>query len=488
MSTIERALRQIDFQHEREIAAASRLPSQSNRAPVKNTPAPRTFRRRWLFLLLLLGLTASLIAVAIFYSFGSRQLDRGINVDIVKTNKQSPASLVTPAPLGPEALPNSSPVPSAESINAPFVAPTVVALLPRAAWQLQGAQAWESGAWDNAARLWLDGLRSTAATRLALQIADFQTLEQAQLLHQTWSRDWPVVILARVTPAGQRWTVLVLPAATEVGAALQHLSQMLGYAVASASVAQWVAKADIPQSVPASVALNVHAATATLTLPIPQQAKQTKQNKPDKVDALGSAASRALPVTTEAAPAPAQPPTEPAQISRSNGQAPTDKARAATATKAIDVDFASVELLLTKGEFDKALSASEQLENYVGANWRTRYLTGAALSGLRRWEEAITALTNARQKNPGHLRVALYLAVALQEIGDHGGAFDTLVLVGQTHPDAPDIWLNKGHSLQALGRAEEASLAYRRFMDLSASRSDLNQQRSWVSKRLEKNR
>jgi predicted Zn-dependent protease len=150
------------------------------------------------------------------------------------------------------------------------------------------------------------------------------------------------------------------------------------------------------------------------------------------------------------------------------------------------VDFAAVEQLLAKDEFEKALTAAEQLESYMGSSWRTRYLTGVALSGLSRWNEAATALTSARQKNPGHARVALYLAVALQETGDHAGAIDILLKATVTHPEVPELWLNLAHSLQAQGRADEAAQAYRRFLDLSVNRSDLSQQRSWVNKRLQK--
>ena len=74
----------------------------------------------------------------------------------------------------------------------------------------------------------------------------------------------------------------------------------------------------------------------------------------------------------------------------------------------------------------------------------------------------------------------LYLAVAQQELGKHQEALTTLQSALEVHPESPELWLNQGHSLQALGRASEAQLSYWRFMDFSGRRPDLLPQRAWV--------
>ena len=127
-----------------------------------------------------------------------------------------------------------------------------------------------------------------------------------------------------------------------------------------------------------------------------------------------------------------------------------------------------------------ALDGVSKLEKVVGENWRTRYLMGVALSGLGRWPEAATALTEARRKNPGHVRLALYLSVVQQELGEHTGSIATLLLIQEKHPEVPEVWLNQGISYQALGRSEDARTAYQRFLDLSSGRAEMQAQREWV--------
>ena len=157
-----------------------------------------------------------------------------------------------------------------------------------------------------------------------------------------------------------------------------------------------------------------------------------------------------------------------------------------TAAKAIDVDFQSVEKSLARGDHQGALEGVTKLEKYIGENWRTQYLTGVALMGLSRWEPAITALSKAQTLNPRHPTAALYLSVALQERGDHARAIQVLDKAQQLLPLSPELWLNQGHSYQALGQKAEARKAYSRFLDLSVNRPDMATQRTWVQNRLQK--
>ncbi len=477
MSAIEQALRQIDLQRESKPAAAGIHPRQGNHMLIDSPGvAAAPPGKRWGIWLLLLAILGALLA------FGLR-LDL---IQIVMKPAARPAAttgkLITPtATVFPPFQPDTSNTAQAQAS----------AVLPKADWMAQASRAWDGGAWDYAARLWLEGLRRTAPSTLALQLADLQTLEQTQRMYQTWSRDWPLVILAQNSPAGPRWMVLVLPEAADVGAVQQRLARVLGQPVAWASVMQWVATAELGPSMtvtpPATALITQPSPTAPTTQPtaaapdVPAQ----KDAKPDRTRQASSPSP--LPAASKiSATVPRGESVEPPQVNRSNGAAVTDQARAAVASKAIDVNFSAAELLLARGEFDKAFTAVEQLEGYMGSNWRTRYLAGVALSGLGRWKEAVPALTSASQKNPDHARASLYLAVALQESGDHTGAIDTLVKATASHPEMPELWLNQGHSLQALGRTEEATQAYRRFLNLSANRGDLNQQRSWVEKRLQK--
>lgn len=156
------------------------------------------------------------------------------------------------------------------------------------------------------------------------------------------------------------------------------------------------------------------------------------------------------------------------------------------AARAIEADFEQVEQQLARGESEVALESVLKLERTIGPNWRTRYLAGVAYSSLGRWDEARGALATAQQKNTGHSRIPLYLSVAQQERGDHDGALDTLNKALVKHPSMAELWLNKGHSLQALGRTEDGNAAYARFMEFSAHRSDLQAQRAWVNNRLAK--
>lgn len=171
-----------------------------------------------------------------------------------------------------------------------------------------------------------------------------------------------------------------------------------------------------------------------------------------------------------------------ASIAQAGASAPTATSRA------IDTDFQAIEKLLARGDHANAREAVNRLEQYTGQTWRTRYLAGVALSGLGRWDEAISALSIAQARNPGHPLVAVYHSVALQEKGEHAQALRALAQALDRHPAVPELWLNQGISLQAVGQGAEAVQAYQRFMDLSANRADLQAQRTWAQGRIQKSR
>jgi len=496
MSAIEQALRQIDLLREGPSSAGKTRPT----IPISPVglltaaePVPSKGRTRWAVVVLVI-----VIAAALAWQVPSgRQVGAAIRAGASTFGSALPG--VAAAALLPAIAQPKTTVPVFQP-DTGLSASTAVAPgeAPRATWLVNASTVWNSGAWEQASRLWMEGLRATTPSALALQIADAQTLEEAQQLHQTWSVQWPVVVLA--APTGPQWLVLALPGAGAVDAAQHQLSHALGRPVHWASVMQWVARVETgPALAPTAAACASAKMAETVAVAATTVAPAIKESRPDKEVAVARAQSLAsvsppppspspsTPTsTTTAAGAPPQAPKEQPQMRRSGGATLDDQARAVLATKAIDVDFSGVEQLLAKGDFTKALTAAEQLEAYIGPNWRTQYLAGVALSGLGHWAEAVSALTNARQKNPAHVRATLYLAVALQETGDHASAIDILLRATAAHPQVPELWLNQGHSMQAQGLTSEASQAYRRFLDLSATRADLSAQRSWVSQRLQR--
>jgi Flp pilus assembly protein TadD len=206
---------------------------------------------------------------------------------------------------------------------------------------------------------------------------------------------------------------------------------------------------------------------------------------------MGPAPSKSAEEETDAAPKPvttSKADAEPPQLSRTDADRLSTTGQASPAAKAIDVDYQMIERSLARGDHQTALESAGKLEKYIGENWRTRYLTGVALMGLNRWEPAIVALSKAQDLNPSHAMSALYLSVALQERGEHTRAIQVLDKALVSLPQSSELWLNLGHSHEALGHKAEAKTAYNRFLDLSGNRQDLAGQRVWVQNRLQKDK
>lgn len=146
--------------------------------------------------------------------------------------------------------------------------------------------------------------------------------------------------------------------------------------------------------------------------------------------------------------------------------------------------FTAIERLLSQGQFEAALTTVGLVEAEVGETWQTNYLKGTAAQGLRRWEDAVQALTKAHQLNPASMKVLLNRAICQQEMGKHEAALQDLRQATVLSPTTPELVANSAYSLDALGRPAEALVQYQRFLDMTAGRDDYAKLRAWASKRV----
>ncbi|NQW80127.1 MAG: hypothetical protein HQ445_03020 [Polaromonas sp.] len=146
--------------------------------------------------------------------------------------------------------------------------------------------------------------------------------------------------------------------------------------------------------------------------------------------------------------------------------------------------FTAVGRMLSEGQFEAALNAVGQVEAELGETWQTSYLKGTAAQGLRRWDDAIVALTRAHQQNPASMKVLLNRAICLQEIGKHEAALDDLRQASALSPDTPELVANSAYSLDALGRPADALVQYQKFLEMTAGRDEYSKLRAWASKRV----
>lgn len=405
--------------------------------------------------------------------------------------QQPPVLVQTPVPPLNMAPPvtTSPPAPSLV-LPAGLVAGTEVpqSLALKPTWHKAGSRPWGWGLWDEAARAWLKGLNSQDPATPLILIADQQTLLQATRVYARWAADMPVVVLPRQTATAKRWVLLAVPAPSMLELAQQRLATVQAAPVRMGTWAQWqsiLGLADPAQTITSASAPGLNSAPGNLSVPprLPLVLSTAAPVLPGSANAPASAAM-AAPETV------AQPPTkqlpESPQLSRTEAERLPASGPVSTAAKAIDVDFQAVEKNLARGEHQAALDAVTKLEKYIGENWRTQYLTGVALMGLSRWEVAAAALSKALSLNPRHATTALYLSVTLQERGEHARAIQVLDMAQQLQPLSPELWLNQGHSHQALGNKAEARKSYNRFLELSVNRQDLAVQRVWVQNRLQK--
>lgn len=511
MSALEKALRQIG---QARHARGGDVPMQPWMPKIMFAPEPVAKRRsRWgtvvVLVMVLLGVTASWWHSGLLTLGLEDFLARWRSAPVVTRPVAAPPSPVSaeasdPAPLAspPPLVTSSSPVPMPTFPQEAVLPETLLKPTRREgaeknfaapAWHKAAEQMWRMNLWKESSRMWLSGLKTENPGMAMLVIADNLGLSQARRQHAAWASHFPVMALPRKGGANHRWVVFALPLAADLERTRQLLSLAQGKPIQVDRWAQWQevfesmdmlvvdgASAPVAASVPAvpsaskavvpgaAVAQPRPSATAT-------QAAQVTFKSPTpstEVDSQNAASSKAD--------------VEPPQLSRTEAQKLSASGPVSSAAKAIDVDFQVVEKSLARGEHQAALDAALRLEKYIGENWRTRYLSGVALMGLTRWDQAIVALSRAQDLNPGHVMVALYHSVALQERGEHAKAIEVLARAQESQPLSPELWLNRGHSHQALGHKAEAKKAYSRFLELSVNRQDLTVQRSWVQNRLQK--
>jgi tetratricopeptide (TPR) repeat protein len=385
------------------------------------------------------------------------------------------------------------------------------------AWHKAADRLWNWGLWDEAARLWLKGLKAEDPNAQMVLIADQLTQLQATRQYAAWSPLLPVVALPQSGGNKKRWLLLAVPAAADLARARQFLLLAQGQAATVDSWAQWqksLASSEVlgmdgplaptAQSQAMAVVANRGAAAGATSAAGAAGAQGRAAVPGTLASAAGSAGYAGASAPGAQAPSRARLPTvadaqaesadgagardgrEPPQLSRTEAERLPASGPVPPTAKAIDVDYQMIEKSLARADHQGALDAATKLEKYIGENWRTQYLSGVALMGLSRWEQAIAALGKAQELNPRHATAALYLSVALQERGEHARAIQVLDKAQQLQPLSPELWLNQGHSHQALGHKAEARKAYNRFLELSVNRQDLAVQRVWVQNRLQK--
>lgn len=397
------------------------------------------------------------------------------------------AVVAQPAPPSPPALPVVSvPAPVLPVLPTTFQLDTPEPVVKFAqvqgkfsfpTWHKPADQLWDRGRWKEASRLWLKGLRDQDPNTQVLLIADNQTLAQATKRQSAWAQHLPVVVVPKKAGLNKRWLLFAVPVASDLGRAQQLLSLAQGQAVTVGSLSHWLDVLESAESIATDPSKPVPFAPApSLAAVVPAA----------PVAAAAPIESQSAVVPAPVEPKPSKLVTEPPQLSRTDAGHLPKTGPVSSAAKSIDVEFQMIEKSLARAEHQVALDAVNKLEKYIGENWRTRYLAGVASIGLARWDQAIAALTSAQNQNPGHAMAALYLSIALQERGEHAKAIQVLVRAQESQPNSPELWLNQGHSLQALGNKAEARKAYNRFLELSMNRQDLAAQRTWVQNRLQK--
>ena len=508
MSALEKALRQIGQERH---ARGGDVPMQTWMPNIMFAPEPVAKRgwRRWAVAALVLSLLG-----AVWGLWLAELLPTGLKGFAVRgasdrVAAQAPAQPVQPptvaADTAPSSLPpplvtfspsDSTPAEAAVSREIPLKAVQDAGAdkgFSSPAWHKAADKMWRMNLWKESSRMWLSGLKTENPAMPMVVIADTLGLSQARRQYLAWASHFPVMALPRKGGANHRWVVFAVPSAADLDRTRRLLSLAQGKAITVDRLAQWQ---DAFESMDM---LSVDSASPSVAVTAPSVSSSSKVATPGvaavQSQSLAIAASPAQGPSKSPAPdvqieakisSPDKADVEPPQLSRTEAQRLSGTGPVSSAAKAIDVDFQMVEKSLARGENQAALDAASKLEKYIGENWRTRYLSGVALMGLSRWDQAIAALSRAQDLNPGHVMVALYHSVALQERGEHAKAIEVLARAQESQPLSPELWLNQGHSHQALGHKVEARKAYSRFLELSVNRQDLTVQRTWVQNRLQK--
>ena len=137
-------------------------------------------------------------------------------------------------------------------------------------------------------------------------------------------------------------------------------------------------------------------------------------------------------------------------------------------------------LALSRGQYQQALQSLERLQPIPDNRPDFWLIKGSAHLGNGQLDLAEVAFTSAQLLAPDNVQIALQQAILKQEKGDHAGALHILKALADRHPDVPEIFLNQGHSLYALGAEREARRSFRVFLRLTEGRSLYMQQRKAI--------
>ena len=272
MSALDKALRQIDQQrHSAAQAHDARLSELAY--PGEYVPPKRSVWMPVALVVLSIALVGSWVIMAGMLSSKPQSLSRWLpwgasGEGAARSAAAEPSFL---PPTQPQALAQGLPqiaAPNAGAVNG--AVPSSNPGWP--AWHRAGERQWGWGVWDKGAHLWLLGLQTESPQTTLLLLGDQQNLVQATQLYTRWSREMPVVVLARQTGAVKLWVVLAVPAPGDVERARQRLSEGLSVAVAVNTWAQWrqaLGGAALPPSGTAVATASVSPAPVPMPVPVP---------------------------------------------------------------------------------------------------------------------------------------------------------------------------------------------------------------------------
>jgi tetratricopeptide (TPR) repeat protein len=449
MSVIDEALRKLE--DERNQQARKDSGGEYMAAPRLEAPSTSNISR-----LLWMVLGGGVVAVVVL-TWAGKGSERAAPVATVVAPVAAVASVAavvpTPVPAAAsvvEAVPTVPTVPAVPVVAAPVPAQPVVTL-PVAPSVPPPVLAWQAPAWvrsagalmsrgDRAGALqsWSQGLAKLSPKDALIVLPASVSDTAAVALYRSLSGQFPA-LLAQDNGALR---VLLVPDAGEVSEVVADLrTQLKRKALKTTTVAAWRAELDVLKLAKSTVAVPVQPAAVAM------------------------------------AQRPAPPLVELESVSSAQGTANSSAAE-------ILRRFTAVERMLSQGQFDSALTAVGQVEAELGETWQTSYLKGTAAQGLRRWDEAIAALTRAHQQNPASMKVLLNRAICLQEIGKHEGALEDLRQATALSPGTPELVANSAYSLDALGRPADALAQYQKFLEMTAGRDEYAKLRAWASKRV----
>lgn len=445
MSVIDDALRKLEDERSQRARQDSGSGSEYMAAPRLESPKTSNVSR---LLWMILGGSVVAVVVWTWVGTGSQQ-----PLPVAPVAAVAPiAQLTPPVPAVVAAVPVAEPVPAVPTLTSLPKVPTAVPTPPVATPTVPPpVLAWQSPVWvRNAAALMSRGDRAGALQSWSQGLAKLSPKDALIVLPSSASdtatvalyRSLSVQFPALLAQDNGALRVLLVPDVGEVSDVLADLrTQLKRRALTTTTVAAWRAESDVLKLAKPPATVPVQPVVAA----IPVQSAMALTEPESAISAQGTANSSA------------------AEILRR---------------------FAEVERLLSQGQFDTAMSVVGQLETELGETWQTSYLKGTAAQGLRRWDDAIVALTRAHQLNPASMKVLLNRAICLQEVGKHEAALADLRQAIAMSPGTPELVANSAYSLDALGRPAEALVQYQKFLEMTAGRDEYAKLRAWASKRV----